>query len=171
MTNSNALPVLLAILIVLAILLSIVAIRRNRRARLLDAEIQAVSAERNDLDQKIRGLLRKPRSSGHQVQHSTYQPRLWPKPHHHRPSRRPMPGPEGARLIMVLSDKPSPHMERLRVHCPANGRHPYAVGMVHIGTKRDHKYGFQYLYACPVDNHREGWIVGYDGKPFRLFRK
>lgn len=167
---SNAIPMVVATLVGLAIILSIVVIRKNRRAKLLNDEIQAVSAERNDLDQKVRGLLRKPRSTGHQTQHTIYQTRLWPKPYHNQPSRRPVPRFRGEHLSLVQAKpKPSRKMEHLRILCARDGRHPFAVKKVHIATKPDPKYGFQYIYACPIDNHREAWIIGYDGKPFRLW--
>ena len=167
---SNALPIVATILVGLAIILSIVLIRKNHRARLLDDEIQAVSAERNDLDQKVRRLLRKPRSTGHQIRHTIYQSRLWSTPYHQQPSQRPVPKFRGEHLVLVRAKpKPSRKMEHLQILCPANGRHPFAVRKVHIATKPDPKYGFQYIYACPIDNKREGWIIGYDGKPFRLW--
>jgi hypothetical protein len=73
-------------------------------------------------------------------------------------------------IIMQEEPKPSPRMKNLLIFCQ-NGYHPLPEQMVLIGVNKDSKYGFQYVYACPKCNHREGWIIGYDGQPFCLFRK
>lgn len=77
----------------------------------------------------------------------------------------------GQQVIIVREEpKPSSRMKNLFILC-RNGYHPLPRQMVLIGVKRDSKYGFQYIYACPTCNRREGWIIGYDGQAFCLFRK
>ena len=86
--------------------------------------------------------------------------------------RPPFPPTRYGQQVIIMQDqpRPDPHMKNLYILCPANGSHPLPVQKVRIGVPRHHKYGWQYIYACPICNHREAWITGYDGRPFRLWR-
>jgi hypothetical protein len=70
------------------------------------------------------------------------------------------------------SGRPAGWMKSLNLLCHNSAAHPLPVRMVGIGTVRHPKYRWQYVYACPHPHCRlrEGWIIGYDGKPFRLWR-
>ena len=68
-------------------------------------------------------------------------------------------------------------MKSLHLLCNNDSVHPLPVRMVPIGVVSHRKYRWVYVYACPhgrgtssACDAREGWIIGYDGRPFRLWR-
>lgn len=70
----------------------------------------------------------------------------------------------------------TPRMEKLSVIC-RGGAHPIPTRMVYISRVRHPRYGALWIYACPFGRGtphacrmRAGWIVGYNGRPFELFR-
>ena len=70
----------------------------------------------------------------------------------------------------------SPHLDRLNVLCHG-GTHPIPCRMAFIGTAPHPKYRSMSIYACPFGRGtphacqmRTGYIVGYDGRPFELWR-
>lgn len=72
--------------------------------------------------------------------------------------------------------RPGPwrQMAELNCLCPANAIHPLPVRMTCIARQPDTRSGddFQYIYACPFHPclWREGWILGREGRPFKLWR-
>ena len=92
--------------------------------------------------------------------------------HHAADTRPQLPPRRRPPLAMVKERVGLPTvLDHLHLHCPAGRSHSKPVRMVCIGARKTLRHEPSAIYACPVCNRREGWIIGWDGGPHPLWRQ